>query len=331
MKYQIRYGTDDVNIDITQTCLDKCKQGDIVYIPTDDNTRAELFTDPLFGVVKTIYVYRTDQQGAIVNDEPLYLCDANQYLYIDVVQDRIHMNKTPVELADLFPRNHTLDRLREIHTHLQLKYGDFSIEVPEQLMALRYLTGQETILEIGGNIGRNSTILSYILESIGHRSSRHLVTLESDPNIAKQLEENRSLNGYSFHVEPSALSKRKLIQGGRTGWETFESDVLLEGYNWVHTITWDELREKYPLPFDTLVLDCEGAFYNILKDMPEVLEGITKILIENDFRDVSQKQYVDRILLAQGFTIKYSEDLDSGYYWLPWKKDFFQYWSREKA
>ena len=30
--------------------------------------------------------------------------------------------------------------------------------------------------------------------------------------------------------------------------------------------------------FDTLILDCEGAFYNILKDMPEILDNINLII-----------------------------------------------------
>jgi hypothetical protein len=35
--------------------------------------------------------------------------------------------------------------------------------------------------------------------------------------------------------------------------------------------------------FDTLVLDCEGAFYYILQDTPEILEGIKLLIMENDY------------------------------------------------
>ena len=53
------------------------------------------------------------------------------------------------------------------------------------------------------------------------------------------------------------MCKRKLIQ---KGWDTIESDVLLDGYTNVNTITLDQLYSKYNIMFDTLVLDCEGAF-----------------------------------------------------------------------
>ena len=54
--------------------------------------------------------------------------------------------------------------------------------------------------------------------------------------------ENKNLNNLNFHIEPSALSKRNLIQ---KGWETTESDVLLDGYTKVNTITFDKLKDKY--------------------------------------------------------------------------------------
>ena len=42
-------------------------------------------------------------------------------------------------------------------------------------------------------------------------NNNNFVSLESDTNIAKQLEENRILNSYTFYIENSALSKRKLM------------------------------------------------------------------------------------------------------------------------
>lgn len=88
-------------------------------------------------------------------------------------------------------------------------------------MVVRYLTGDEKVLEIGGNIGRNSLIIASIL-----KNNDNFVTLECDVNIAKQLTENRNLNNFKFHIEQTALSNRKLIQ---QGWETFPSDTLKKG------------------------------------------------------------------------------------------------------
>jgi hypothetical protein len=65
--------------------------------------------------------------------------------------------------------------------------------------------------------------------------------------------------------------------------------------------------EKYNINFDTLVLDCEGAFYYILMDMPEILNNIKLILVENDYLDVNHKKYVDKVLIDNNFTRIYKE------------------------
>jgi len=186
-------------------------------------------------------------------------------------------------------------------------------------MAATYLTGRERVLEIGGNIGRNSLIIAYIL---AQNNSSDLVTLESDPGIATQLTDNRDLNGLKFKIENSALSSRKLIQ---RGWDTIPSDVVLPGYISVNTISYNQLVDKYNINFDTLVLDCEGAFYYILMDMPEILENVNLIIMENDYHDITHKNFVDSVLQKNSFTVAYSEA--GG--WGPCVSKFFEVWKKQ--
>jgi FkbM family methyltransferase len=206
-------------------------------------------------------------------------------------------------------------RLHNIQSKLQIKYGSFSEELPEQRMTARYLKGHEKVLEIGGNIGRNSLIIASIVDN------NNFVSLECDPNIAKQLEENRNMNNFHFHIEDSALSKRKLIQ---RGWDTIPSDTLLDGYTEVKTITVEELKNKYRINFDTLVLDCEGALYYILMDMPEILDGINLIIMENDYHYKDHKDYVDKVLSEHNFNRDYFEP--GG--WGPCAGNFFEVWKK---
>ena len=175
------------------------------------------------------------------------------------------------------------DKLISIHRNLKLDFGTFLDEYPEQMMAVKYLTGKEKVLEIGGNIGRNSLIIAYILNQ---NNNKNFVSLESDQEISNQLIHNKEINNLNFYVESSALSKRNLIQ---KGWDTIVSDVILDGYKKVNTINFDELKNKYCIDFDTLVIDCEGAFYYILLDMPEILNNINLIIMENDYLNVSHK------------------------------------------
>ena len=87
------------------------------------------------------------------------------------------------------------------------------------------------------------------------------------------------------------------------------------------------MRNKYKIEFDTLVLDCEGAFYYILMDMPEILDNINLIIMENDYQDISQKQYVDEILLQNNFVSDYVE---SGGWSssCPCYNNFFEVWKK---
>ena len=206
-------------------------------------------------------------------------------------------------------------KLKKIHKKLKIKYGNFNEELPEQEMTVRYLTGDEKVLEIGGNIGRNSLIIASII------NNNNFVSLESDTDISKQLEENMNLNNFKFHIENSALSKRKLIQ---KGWDTKPSNVLENGYKWVNIINFEELNRKYNIVFDTLVLDCEGAFFYILKDMPEILNNIKLIIMENDYHDISHKKYVDSVLKKYYFFCDYTR----GGGWGCCKNNFVEVWKK---
>ena len=137
----------------------------------------------------------------------------------------------------------------------------------------------------------------------------------------KQLIENRNLNNLHFHVENSALSIKKMIQ---KDWDTIQSDNLLDSYKWVNTITLETLKNKYNIVFDTLVLDCEGAFYYILLDMPNILDNINLIIMENDYYDISKKEYVDKILIQNNFIRNYVEN--GG--WGPCYNNFFEVWKK---
>lgn len=295
---KILYGLLENNIDVSEICYNQLMKDNIITIPSCDNSRAAYFSDPIFGTLKKIIII--DDNGIITEYEH----------YVSIQINTITNEITVINVENLIN-----DKINHLHSILKINYGYFSEELPEQKMAVRYLTGNEKVLEIGGNIGRNSLIISSIL------GSNNFVTLESDISIANQLLENRDMNNMNFHIEASALSKRKLIQ---RGWDTIASDTLLDGYSPVNTITYDELLAKYNINFDTLVLDCEGAFYYILMDMPEILNDINLIIMENDYWDIEKKNIIDTILKSNNFYVHYSEC--GG--WGPCYNNFFEVWKK---
>lgn len=275
---KIFYGIENNKLDVTEICNTLLKKNDIITIPKGDGNRAYYFTDRNNGILKSIFIQINDIETK----------------YNDLVEIEINtLTNEVIEKID------NIDfKLQFIHNKYKLDYGSFNEEVPEQKMAIKFLTGNEKVLEIGGNIGRNTIVIADILKT------NNFVTLESDSMIANQLKHNRDKNNLSFFIEESALSKRKLIQ---KEWNTTPSDELRPGYKFVNTITWQELNDKYNIIFDTLVLDCEGAFYYILQDMPEVLDNINLIIMENDYHNIQHKIYIDNVLKNKGFNVVYSE------------------------
>ena len=106
-----------------------------ITIPSGDINRANLFTNPLIGVHKKIFI---EHYGKV---------HASTYVEIDLLNNKINYN----------------NKLLFIHSSLKLNYGSFNDELPEQKMSVRYLTGNEKVLEIGGNIGRNSLIILHFI------------------------------------------------------------------------------------------------------------------------------------------------------------------------
>ena len=282
---------------------------------TIDNQLENVFIEKNYNRIKS------KSYSVVVSDfENRFLTIENQTENIISKENNDEKKEEKEEIELSFYSEDPSIKLKYIQSMLRLDYGSFEDEYNEQIMNCKFITGTENILEIGGNIGRNSLVLAYILNK---HNNNNLVTLESNPQFAKQLEHNRDINELSFHIENYALSKRKLIQG-ENDCRTMISATVPKGYISVNTISWEKLSKKYPFAFDTLVLDCEGAFYYILKDMPEILTNIKMILMENDY-DRSHKKYIDDVLETNGFGIAYSKAGDHNSF-LSCREMFYQVW-----
>lgn len=213
-------------------------------------------------------------------------------------------------------------RLNLIHQNLTFRHGEMIEELPEQFMTVRFLEETATVLELGSNIGRNTCIVATILDD-----DRRLVTLETIKESFDKLKENRDLNGFRFHIENAALSKIPLCQ---SGWITQPyKGELPENHVMINTITFDEIRKKYNLVFDTLVADCEGALSQILKDDPTILENIKTVIVENDYLDINDKHFVDSVFDKYGLKPVFS--MPGGLLIHPCRDFFYQVFKKIKT
>jgi hypothetical protein len=102
---KILYGSSLTDsIDVTNICLSRLISNNIIHIPDGDNSRSNLFTDPLYGILKKII---------ILNNDNVIEYDAYTQIKINIVDNTI---KTISE-KDL---NKTLEN---IHSKLNINYG----------------------------------------------------------------------------------------------------------------------------------------------------------------------------------------------------------------
>lgn len=299
----IWYGNKDTYVDVTAQALDKwvVQEGDkqILQVPKGDYQRcADLGGDPLFGVLKFIKVLKKEQPRLIQPDEQISIAMSIDFTSVG---EKV---------------------LTYLHQTLRLIGGGMHDEYPEQLMVAKYLRSDATVLELGSNIGRNTLVISSILDD-----SHRLVTVECDPETCKTLKINRDVNLFNFHICNAALSIRRIAQ---KGWDTISlaaEEPLPAEHTLVQTITYQEICKRYGLTFDTLVADVEGALYWILQDMPEVLDYIHTVIVENDYRDINHKLAVDEILTKRGFKVVYQEE--GG--WGPCWDRFYEVWTTRQG
>ncbi len=223
---------------------------------------------------------------------------------------------TASSLAAHFSEEDAIIQLQRIHHKLCLTHGSFLEEYPEQVMSVMFVLPTDKILEIGGNAGRNSCVISSLLNQ-----SDHLVVSESDPNAIPILMANRDRNGFSFHIEDSAISQVSLVQAG---WVTFPSEIVPPGHFKIKTISYNDLKKKYGILFNALVADCEGALYYILRDDESILEEIDMIIVENDYLQLKHYETVREQFIAHGFQPVYSKA--GG--WGPCYNVFYQVWQK---
>ena len=311
--YVFYYGNNESCIDITPIVAQKCifESGQHAFIPAGNDKITALFGDPFPGQTKYIYVLNKNKQT-------ISKCNETREVHINIVNNMVQFVPSTKIFDGIF--NETYPKLFKMLNEINLQFGNWDEELPETLMTTHWLKGHEKVLEIGGNIGRNSLIIGKLLHD-----SRNLVTMECCQKFADQLEINRDTNNLHFHIEKSALSKRKLIQTYWTVSESLAEDIP-QGFEPVKTITLPEFKAKYPIEFDTLILDCEGAFYTIVLDYPEILDNIKLVIVENDYTKLHEKEYVDKMLIQRGLKCVYS---DSG----GWLHDhacvnnFYEVWS----
>ncbi len=295
--------------DVSGLCLTHFLVDMTICIPASDEDRAKRLGDPFPGQEKTLVAVTDDGKNVIIPagvEAKLTLTDEIQRGIEKAPAERVRTR------ADRSPE----ENIRHVHEHVSFALGTMSDEIVEQYMAANFIPSTAKVLEIGANIGRNSVLISSILDD-----PSNLVSLECNPNFIALLTHNRDINKAGFHIVDAALSYRRLAM---KDWDTVvigEDGVIPEGHFETRTITFEEITETYG-SFDTLVADCEGALRYILEDCPQLLDGVNLVVMENDYHHEADYEFVKDMLETRGFERVFVH----GPGWGPCTHNFHEVW-----
>lgn len=185
---------------------------------------------------------------------------------------------------------------------------DVLFEKEEQMLVRQYIPPDATVLEMGARYGTVSCVLSEVLND----PTRH-VAVEPDPSVIESLKKNRENNGGKFHIYEGVVSSH--------GYELQFIDPKFEYHEYgthtkmtdnptVENKSLDEIEKKYNLHFDCVVADCEGFFYDFVKENKERVKSMRVIIYEQDgvpWSDmISKYEELDSILESMNFKREFS-------------------------
>lgn len=176
-------------------------------------------------------------------------------------------------------------------------------EEEESRYLAKYLSPDAKVLELGSCLGYVSCLTNKLLKN----KSNHLV-LEANPKLVPWIQKNKEENNCSFSIENSIISHERknafyihdLIVGGSAKRKT-SNKIDIEG------VGFDDLRTKYGIDFDTLVMDIEGGELDLLRNHSDGIADFNQIFMEvHPFANILTKeeaQECEDILNSIGFEI----------------------------
>ena len=166
------------------------------------------------------------------------------------------------------------------------------IERPEQELIAKFLPTQCSVLELGGESGTTSLIINNILDT--DYKNKHVV-VDPEKNAILNLLYTKKKYSVNFQIVHGFLGKNR---------ETHEK--MWDGCKNNKMFQLTEIEAMINDTFDVLVVDCEGAFYNIVNEIPEILDKASLIIIEMD-GNCENVEPLRNKLLKSGFTLVHSQ------------------------
>ena len=131
---QFYYGIEGKYTDITSLVKVNSSINEYMFIPATENSRSQIYGDPLYGITKNIKIITSDNNIIYVN--PNKSCIVNSLTNeVQVGNPRYFWNKIGkfIEPKDM--------RLDILHKFIHFEHGNIKDEYPEQFMVMLNLDG----------------------------------------------------------------------------------------------------------------------------------------------------------------------------------------------
>jgi len=151
-------------------------------------------------------------------------------------------------------------------------FGNYEKE--EKYLIDKYIEIEDTVIELGGNVGVISNQINRKLKN----KQKHLV-FEPNPNLIYYLEINKKINKSNFEIIEGVISKNEKIEFFISN-NILSSSTKIKSNNLIYPkcFNLNELIEKYKTKFNTLVMDIEGGEIDLIKNFN--LFNFSKLIIE---------------------------------------------------
>jgi len=201
------------------------------------------------------------------------------------------------EFKKFYVRDKNLPEIKIIDENNDL-VNIYKMEVPEQNLVNIYIKEDDCVLELGGRYGSVSCIINLKLKT----KTNHVV-VEPDERVWNALEINKKANNCDFHIVKGVVSKKKLGLTNINYWNNgYGSTAIEQDDTKIISYTLEEVKKKYNINFNALVVDCEGCLEAFLDENPTIYDDMRLIMYEKDCPEKCNYAKIQMNLEKNNFT-----------------------------
>ena len=171
------------------------------------------------------------------------------------------------------------------------------LEIAEQILADRYITKDDIVLELGARYGSVSCVINSKLSNKNNQ-----VCVEPDCRVWDALEKNKKINNCEFNIIKGFIGEKKMdLTNLDDYFGGYGSTFIYNENSKIKSYTLDQIKKKYNLKFNVLVADCEGFLEVFFDENPNFYNDLRLIIFEEDYPDKCNYTKIRESLIKHNF------------------------------